>query len=319
MKKPVIKRRKRVPAASVLAPGRLSDQAAAEALVSVGRGVQSTEEDEGDDEQPKRKRVRRSGFKGRRREDDDGVSQSSQPHQSGAPWDVHHPHHNGLDLPPLANIMPQGDVSMLPMYPGGLFPKTMYHAMHTTVPPPASSYMRSSSRSHSPSNGLPALPHHGLTGMFMPGRLSPNGLPAVPTLEELHHHYRELDMHRMRMLEMLERTDRMLDGVRRGIEKARGATPPSSSSPRQQQQRQEKSQLEEHSRDEQPQPPKEQEKRTTPQPIEIDDQPESPVVPASVPLPNTRAEGAASPSPRENIWPVSAASAATIEEDAGEV
>ncbi len=62
MKKTVIKRRKRVPAAG--SAGRLSDQAAAEALVSVGRGVHAgtgdEEEDEEDSPEPKRKRSRRS-------------------------------------------------------------------------------------------------------------------------------------------------------------------------------------------------------------------------------------------------------------------
>ena len=49
MKKAVIKRRKRVPAASAPA-GRMSDQAAAEALVSVGRGMQSTEDEDAEGE-----------------------------------------------------------------------------------------------------------------------------------------------------------------------------------------------------------------------------------------------------------------------------
>src|SRR6266404_7123238 len=61
MKKTVIKRRKRVPAASPA--GRLSDQAAAEALVSVSRHIPAgtgDEEDDDDSPAPKRKRSRRS-------------------------------------------------------------------------------------------------------------------------------------------------------------------------------------------------------------------------------------------------------------------
>lgn len=79
MKKTVIKRRKRVPAAAGMSSGRMSDQAAAEALVSVGRlGSQhaNTEESDGEVEepQPRRKRARRGKSdreKGRTREKDD--------------------------------------------------------------------------------------------------------------------------------------------------------------------------------------------------------------------------------------------------------
>lgn len=79
MKKTVIKRRKRVPAAAGMSSGRMSDQAAAEALVSVGRlGSQhaNTEESDGEVEepQPRRKRARRGKSdreKGRLREKDD--------------------------------------------------------------------------------------------------------------------------------------------------------------------------------------------------------------------------------------------------------
>jgi GATA-binding protein len=78
MKKTVIKRRKRVPAAAG-ASGRLSDQAAAEALVAVARlGVGNGsaqgggDESEGDAEQPKKKRARRTKTKsGSRKERDD--------------------------------------------------------------------------------------------------------------------------------------------------------------------------------------------------------------------------------------------------------
>jgi len=81
MKKTVIKRRKRVPAAAGMTSGRMSDQAAAEALVSVGRlGSQHAntggEESDGEVEepQPRRKRARRGKSdreKGRMREKDD--------------------------------------------------------------------------------------------------------------------------------------------------------------------------------------------------------------------------------------------------------
>ena len=79
MKKTVIKRRKRVPAAAGMSSGRMSDQAAAEALVSVGRGgAQSNTGDDSDGdieevEQPRRKRARRTRNERniRQRDDDD--------------------------------------------------------------------------------------------------------------------------------------------------------------------------------------------------------------------------------------------------------
>lgn len=84
MKKTVIKRRKRVPAAGV-SPGRMSDQAAAEALVAVGRigghGSAGGGEDDSEGEaveQPRKKRSRKSGRNGkekggrRKGDDDDG-------------------------------------------------------------------------------------------------------------------------------------------------------------------------------------------------------------------------------------------------------
>jgi GATA-binding protein len=242
MKKAVIKRRKRVPAAAAAAPGRpsgrLSDQAAAEALVSVGRGMHSTEEDEAEaDEaaQPKRKRQRRSLTKGgagaRRKDrgDEDGHgSASASPQQAHHPWDAPphaHAHaHAGLDLPPLAHLMPQADMAMFPYMVNvggpGMFPKTMYHAMHS-VPPPASSYVRSSSRAQSPSGGMPLPLPPGVGGMFL-GRLSPGG---VPTLDDLQAHYREMDAQRRATADMLERTERMMDALRRTIEGAGGAPP----------------------------------------------------------------------------------------------
>lgn len=88
MKKTVIKRRKRVPAAGVAGGagggaggvGRMSDQAAAEALVAVGRlgvggGGPGGDDSEGDAEQPKKKRAKKAkgGDKEKGRGDDDAV------------------------------------------------------------------------------------------------------------------------------------------------------------------------------------------------------------------------------------------------------
>jgi GATA-binding protein, other eukaryote len=75
MKKTVIKRRKRVPAAGGVSAGRMTDQAAAEALVAVGRlgvgGVIGGEESDGEAEQPKKKRARKGRSERDKRKDRD--------------------------------------------------------------------------------------------------------------------------------------------------------------------------------------------------------------------------------------------------------
>lgn len=81
MKKTVIKRRKRVPAAGGVSAGRMTDQAAAEALVAVGRlgvgGGTGGEDSDGDvAEQPKKKKAKkgRSEREKRKDRDDDDVA-----------------------------------------------------------------------------------------------------------------------------------------------------------------------------------------------------------------------------------------------------
>ncbi|KAH9947013.1 hypothetical protein B0H21DRAFT_740597 [Amylocystis lapponica] len=98
MKKTVIKRRKRVPAAPG-APGsptqqdRMTDQAAAEVLASVGRGISGSgsgaAQDESEEEQPRRKRARKSrGEKAREEEgmdmDEDDVVEEAKPRRKRA-------------------------------------------------------------------------------------------------------------------------------------------------------------------------------------------------------------------------------------------
>ena len=78
MKKTVIKRRKRVPAAPGVGggniSGRMSDQAAAEALVAVGRtGNSPGAADDSESEEPRKKRTRRSTAKARVDKDDDVI------------------------------------------------------------------------------------------------------------------------------------------------------------------------------------------------------------------------------------------------------
>lgn len=79
MKKTVIKRRKRVPAAGGVTTGRMTDQAAAEALVAVGRlGVNANigggDDSDGESMEPKKKRARRGRSEKAKRRDEDDVT-----------------------------------------------------------------------------------------------------------------------------------------------------------------------------------------------------------------------------------------------------
>lgn len=248
MKKSVIKRRKRVPAAGPI--GRLSDQAAAEALVSVGRGVHSgpgEDEDESEEQEaPKRKRARRTkraGGKGKGdkgQDDEEGGESSGREAQA---WEMqvdrpsaglmHHPFasphpHGGFDLPPLNAALEMGG-PMAPGYasaPGG---KGAFRDVHGHP-----SYLRSGSgapsRTHSPlsgpANAVPPYAPMGMPGMMMGGYGFPRGhspvmLSGVPTAAELERHYFELHEQRRGLVEMLEKTDRIMAGVKRGIEEMR--------------------------------------------------------------------------------------------------
>ncbi|KAF8074666.1 hypothetical protein FPV67DRAFT_1619233, partial [Lyophyllum atratum] len=310
MKKTVIKRRKRVPAAPGGSPqhpragaagelatpgagGRMSDQAAAEALVAVGRlggrrgdtedsGDEQEEEEEGGDdgeaggEPPRKRRARRGagvgtasagaglrktrskgsadderrsasvgGREGLRKRGSGNVAaaaaangwpQGQAPQQQGqegrsaspqqhlnmgmglrGPRHQHHPNIHpalqpefiqgrpfppsgaGYDLPPLATLN-----GMVLGGPGG----------------GSQSYVRSGSgapsRTHSP------MPYYGMElAGFMPGyppHLGGGGGGGVPSLQELERHYVELGEQKRRMEEMVERTERLMGGVRRGIE-----------------------------------------------------------------------------------------------------
>ncbi|KAI0761811.1 hypothetical protein BD413DRAFT_456864, partial [Trametes elegans] len=64
------------------------------------------------------------------------------------------------------------------------------------------------------------------------------GPPHVPSVAELDNHYRELAEQRKRLEEMLERTDRMMAGVKRGLDEMRAASGPQQQEGQQQQQQQ---------------------------------------------------------------------------------
>ena len=296
MKKTVIKRRKRVPAApgvgtgSGMSGGRMSDQAAAEALVAVGRvGVSppggANDDSDGEGDQPKRKRTRRSAKASRAEKDDDvnmdgededepsasapqlrerkrrGVpangwmdGRSASPHRGGvAPSRsdsylarggivLPSPHgHVGFDLPPLAQL-------------NGAF------LGNASAPP--SSYIRSGSnapsRTHSPLG--PAGSGVGASGPGAPnapgapgaGYAHPHGHPhvlppqyyagpppsemsslmvaagvalgglGIPSYMDLERHYHELGEQKRRWEEMMERTDRLMAGMKRTLDEMKG-------------------------------------------------------------------------------------------------
>ncbi|KZT07537.1 uncharacterized protein LAESUDRAFT_651143 [Laetiporus sulphureus 93-53] len=94
--------------------------------------------------------------------------------------------------------------------------------------------------------------NHHVHGAYNPRTPPPNAAvaaqhAAVPTVVELERHYYELGEQRRRLEEMLEKTDRMMAGVKRGMEEMRAgqkhgqASPhPPSPAPQGQQQQQEK-------------------------------------------------------------------------------
>ncbi|KAF5348228.1 hypothetical protein D9757_014350 [Collybiopsis confluens] len=280
MKKSVIKRRKRVPAASGTGapiPMRMSDQAAAEALVSVGRagaggsgpGEESDDLDALEGDQPKKKRSRKSK--------DDGAFDGSpeQHHQWIGEGGSHLHAHRPGSIPPMHFIHPSLQRPGAPPFPhaGGMLPginsmdissdpsKVPHGVMFipggpgvpgTAGPPPG--YVRSGSaapsRSHSPPNsqhhpppppGTFILPSpHGPGGILHPlevpgsghghvmvSMVAPGVYSLIPTLSDLERHYTELEDQKKRMEEILDRTERMMQGLKRGIDDMRtGSVPP---------------------------------------------------------------------------------------------
>ncbi|PPR05325.1 hypothetical protein CVT24_008044 [Panaeolus cyanescens] len=282
MKKTVIKRRKRVPAAPGVGSGngRLSDQAAAEALVAVGRttgGVSPShpghEDSDADDGQPKRKRTRRSG-KSRIEKDEDvnmdgededdnmgqqresGVrdrkrrgnngwtdGRSASPSQTQAGQQQVQGARGGLMIPPGAAPVP------LPPFPGVDLPALMAltngAAFMASASAP-SSYLRSGSnapsRTHSPlghaaaanagAGGAPpyALPpgpyYNGsppsdMSSLMVAAGVALGGL-GIPSYMDLERHYFELAEQKRKWEEMMERTDRMMAGMKRTLDEMRG-------------------------------------------------------------------------------------------------
>ncbi|KAJ3821008.1 hypothetical protein F5878DRAFT_625189 [Lentinula raphanica] len=262
MKKTVIKRRKRVPAAAGTGPPismRMTDQAAAEALVAVGRTGGSAPGDESDDHEspegePKKKRSRKSKGEGAYEGD------SQQWVGEGVPPSVHPPHinrpqsippigfthaalprpgtfnHGGAMLPPINSMdISGGEGPTMVFVPGGPgVPGTAAIAGGSSN----SSYIRSGSPNASggasQQHALILPSGHASSGIFQPVEVSGesghmvavlpgSALTLIPSLSDLERHYAELGEQKKRMEEMLNRTENMMQGLKRGIDEMRGS------------------------------------------------------------------------------------------------
>lgn len=168
------------------------------------------------------------------------------PSRNLAPHHPHHPHHphvhdylhqqylhrtspfapqpgvgiGGFDLPPLAAMASPAAAAA-----GGPFAGLLGGG-----PGAPSSYIRSGSnapsRTHSPSlpGGYPGGPPYygGGPGDIMLMGLGIGAGGGVPSVIELERHYFELHESRRKLEEMVDRTDRLMLGVKRGIEEMRG-------------------------------------------------------------------------------------------------
>ena len=244
---------------------RMSEQAAAEALVSVGRSTQERSADEESDEEHRaRKKTRRLGSEmdPEYEESDRRKRDSWQEEQQGVfpSFSVDNPqgvrpyygqNTGGYDLPPLNAAIGGGDKSSRGFsYTSAGLSSSSYARSEGTVPSrthsPATT-LHSSMTSNVPGSGgittgihLP-LPHgisQGHTffqGGMAPGRTSSprapsplreggSGASQIPTLADLQHHYHELEQQRRKMQEMIEKTDRLMAGVKRGIDEMQQAS-----------------------------------------------------------------------------------------------
>lgn len=188
--------------------------------------------------------------------------------QRGSQYATGSPHpHGGFDLPPLAALSSGGNGgSGGGASGGGPGDAGRSFAGFSHFGGPSSSYMRSGSgapsRTHSPMAGngggyvLPpphgmSLPHGGGYAYHSSHEIGGDGggngvgmVAAVPSLGELEKHYSALQDYKQDLKEMIEKTERLIGGVKRGIDEMRGMQqqqqqlPPSSSSSQQQQHQQ---------------------------------------------------------------------------------
>ncbi|KAL0581771.1 GATA type transcriptional activator [Marasmius crinis-equi] len=246
MKKSVIKRRKRVPAAAgsgAAIPMRMTDPAAAETLVSLGRGGMGgaggvgEESDDLESDQPRKKRQRKSGGKSG---DEDAAMYDDPRRQSWEggprPSSPQRPYSRnsafGAGVLPGINSMDISTSQSVMFVPAGPGVPTGYLRSNSSAP----------SRTHSPTavaqSGILLPPPHGMApgsgNIFPTGDMSTllalaSGM-AIPTLADLERHYAEMGEERKRMEEVLQRTDRMMVNLKRNIdEMRRGSASPNTS------------------------------------------------------------------------------------------
>lgn len=232
--------------------GRISDQAAAEALVAVGRSGASPElnHDESEDEQPRKKRTRRSTAKARTDKDDDVVMdgededdgretasapprkrRAAESGRSASPHRASTKNHNGLVAP-------------FPVVGGGLLPPPGFELPSLAALNGAaflgganapSSYMRSGSnapsRAHSPlghagAGHYPGMqyshnPTADMSSLMVAAGVALGGL-GIPSYMDLERHYIELSAHKRKWEEMMEKTERLMAGMKRAMDEMRG-------------------------------------------------------------------------------------------------
>ena len=276
MKKTVIKRRKRVSAAGVGGgniSGRMSDQAAAEALVAVGRlgvspGETGNEDSDGEGEQPKKKRRRGVKPRGSATLDkDDDVVMDGEDEEDTRELQretrkrrVNGWTESGRSSSPQHRIPSRthgggggasGTGSGLPTFSGSGFELPPLAALNNgaaflgNASAPPSSYIRSGSnapsRTHSPlgpagsgsGSGYVLPPPHGLSqyypstppadmsSLMVAAGVALGGL-GIPSYMDLERHYFELSEQKRKWEEMMERTDRLMAGVKRTLDEMRG-------------------------------------------------------------------------------------------------
>ncbi|KAF5328234.1 hypothetical protein D9619_013425 [Psilocybe cf. subviscida] len=341
MKKTVIKRRKRVPAAPGVGggnlSGRMSDQAAAEALVAVGRaggspgGSGVNDDTDAEADQPRKKRTRRNNVRPSRvdkdgdepMEDeeeeptrdikkrragpngwtDSGRSASPNRAPSRAQQVFAFPHPHGFELPP--HMMPT------PAFLG------------TTSASAPSSYIRSGSnapsRTHSPLGPAGSAPGAGyavgppppqhyypaapaasppseMSSLMVAAGVALGGL-GIPSYMDLERHYFELADQKRRWEDMMERTDRLMAGMKRTLDEMRGLAAAAQ---------------QQHSSS----PPHAQPQALQPAGSQ---QPSPQLAAASVPaapaVPLNKGGAAGEPRERASIWPVTEASTAAATRD----
>ncbi len=237
----------------------------------------------------------RRGGKDKGKDGDDEEGGDSEAHQNWEMTDaprpgsrsafIHPPHpftvHGGFELPPLGSALGPGtDLSGVPA--GYVAARGAFHG-------PAS-HIRSGSgapsRTHSPLQGA-AAGYAPVGGYGFPRGHSPVLMSGVvPTVAELERHYYELHAHRNSLVEYLERTDRLIAGVKRGLDEMRGSSDGAAPQPPQQQQQQPQP-----ASDTQAAPQTEASNGAAP----------------SVPLQVTRSSPGSPGSGRESVWPVSTA------------